>query len=442
MDAESGPAPRSDGPGNGRRPRSHIARGKYALKRRLLGGVRNDPLARGTLRHFIPEEAEIRLHAHGENHGVAGKGMFPAGNRDKRQASLFIETAFLHVEIVHAGDAVAVHADAGHRTAIMDMDTFAAGLFQILFRGAHGAFRLKAQHMHIGRAEAPGRERTVEGHPAAAHDHDRPAHVGTLAERGLAQKFHSLEAAFRVGYGQGVLFGRAGGDDNGIRGSTQFRERNVLAHGDVDTGADARFQYPADLAIHHVAGQAEIRDGVTGNPPKHGAGFVHGHLMPKQGQEIGRRHSGGPAAHHGDALARFRRTGKRFDALGRVIVDGAFQRPRVHAAFQTIPVALRLTEVGAHPPGHAGERVFGAQVAQRFTKTSLFHKGLHLLDRVSRRTGRLARRGAELIPKAVAHDDGLFDFSAISRGHRKLLGAQGAFDDIRASASPPGGNAP
>ena len=113
--------------------------------------------------------------------------------------------------------------------------------------------------MHIGRAEAPGRERTVEGHPAAAHDHDRPAHVGTLAERGLTQEIHGFQAAFRVGYGQGVLFGRAGGDDNGIRRSTQFRERNVLAHGDVDTGADTRFQYPADFAVHHVAGQTEIR---------------------------------------------------------------------------------------------------------------------------------------------------------------------------------------
>ena len=368
--------------------------------------------------------------------------MLPTGNRDERQAALFVETAFLHIEIVHTGNAIAVLADAGHRTAVMDMDTFPASLFQILFRGAHGAFRLKAQHMHIGRAEAPGRERTVEGHPSATHDHDRPAHVGTLAERGLAQEFHRFEAAFRVGYGQGVLFGRAGGDDNGIRGSTQFRERNVLAHGDVDTGAYTRFQYPADLAVNHVAGQTEIRDGVAGNPPKHGAGFVHGHVMPEEGQEIGRRHPGGTAAHHGDMLARFRRAGERFDALGGVIVGGAFQRPRVHAAFQTIPVALRLTEVGAHPPGHAGERVSGAQIAQRFTKAPLFHKGLHLLDRVSRRTGRLAGRRAELVLEAVAHDDGLFDFSAISRGHKKLLGAQGAFDDIRASASPAGDGAP
>ena len=85
--------------------------------------------------------------------------MLPTGNRDERQAALFVETAFLHIEIVHTGNAIAVLADAGHRTAVMDMDTFPAGLFQILFRGAHGAFRLKAQHMHIGRAEAPGRER-------------------------------------------------------------------------------------------------------------------------------------------------------------------------------------------------------------------------------------------------------------------------------------------
>ena len=80
-------------------------------------------------------------------------------------------------------------------------------------------------------------------------------------------------------------------------------------------------------------------------------------------------------------------------------------------------------------------------------------KGILSLHRMGKRkTAELPDTGAlisacgtaldlSLIP-IFAHDDGLFDFSAISRGHKKLLGAQGAFDDIRASASPAGDGAP
>ena len=139
--------------------------------------------------------------------------------------------------------------------------------------------------------------------------------------------------------------------------------------------------------------------------------------MAEEGQEVGGRQTGGTAADDAHALARGGTALELRGAEGGMVVDGAFQSTGIHTGIVACTVAVGLAEVGADAAGHAGEGILGAQVAQGFVEFALFHKSLHLLDGIARGAEMFARRSAELLLEAVAHDDGQGDFTTISRRH-------------------------
>ncbi len=182
MDAESGPAPCPMAPRWTTAPRPRRRR-QIPPQATVLRRRPPQSTARSTLRHFTLKKSEVRLHAHGENHGVAGKDMFAAGNGISDKAALFVETAFLHIEIVHALDAAVPRADGGQRTAIVDTDAFGRGPGSGLPPARAWRPPVQTDHVHFGRAQTAGGKRAVKADAASAHDHDPVAHGRTFAER-------------------------------------------------------------------------------------------------------------------------------------------------------------------------------------------------------------------------------------------------------------------
>ena len=201
-----------------------------------------------------------------------------------------------------------------------------------------------------------------------------------------------------------------------MRGTNVGKGDVATDHG-VHAGTHAHFENPADFTVDHVAGQTEVRHAVTGHAAEHGIGFVHGDVVAEKGQEVSGGKAGRAAADDADALARGGTALEQRGAVGGVVEHGAFKGAGVHAGVVAGAVAVGLAEVRAHAAGHTGEGVLGAQVAQGFTEFALFHKSLHLLDGIARGAEMFARRGAELLLEAVAHDDGQGDFTTISRRH-------------------------
>ena len=299
----------------------------------------------------------------------------------------------------------------------MDLDAFFGGLFEVFRGSAHFAGLFEADDMHFFSAEATGHEGRVEADAAAAHDDHALAHFGAQAERRGAEEFNGLHRGFGTGDGQAVFLGGAGGDDDGVVRGAHVGEGDVAADHGVDAGAHADFEDPADFAVNDVAGQTEVRHAVAGHAAEHGVGLVHGDVMAEKGEEVRGGEAGGAAADDADALARGGTALEQRGAVGGVVEHGAFKGAGVHAGVVSGAVAVGLAEVGADAAGDAGKGVFGAQVAQGFTEFALFHKRLHLLDGIACGAEMLARRGAELLLEAVAHDYGQGDFTTISRRH-------------------------
>lgn len=419
MSGKGGAAAVTHGTGNGGGTGGHVAGGKDALTAGALAGIGLDP---ATGRQFqtsgiFAEEVQIGLHTHSKDNGIAVKRLFAAGHGFKDGLALFVKAAGSHFKEVHALHGVAVHTHGGHGAGIVDDHAFLGGKLQIFLGSAHLSGLFKTDDMHGFRAHAAGGKGAVEGHAAAAHDDDGLAHAGGMPESGGTQELHGLDGMLRTGDGQAVFSGNAGGHNDGIGARTDFLKGDVAAHAGIDAGTHARLQDQTHFPVHDIAGQAEVGHAVTGHAAQNGFGFVHGHVMAQQSQEIGGGQTGGPAADDGNLLARGRATMEDDLFLFGKGGGGAFQRAGVDAAVLMITVAGAHAEVRADAAGNAGEGILGAQVTQGFGKFALFHQRLHLLDGITGRTGRFARRRAELFFQGRPQYDGARNFTTISRRH-------------------------
>ena len=362
MHGKGGTAAVAHGAGDGGGSGGHVTGGEDTGPGGTLAFIHLDPVAGGQLQTagVFTQESQIGLHAHGEDYGVAFQDMLATGHGFQGQLALFVKVAVLDFEVVHAGDLVAFGTDGGHGAGIVHMHAFLGGQFQVFGRSAHLTGLFQADHMDVLGTQATGSEGAVEGHAAAAHDDDVLADLaGVLAQRGGTQEFNGLDGLFGAGDGQAVFSGYTGGHDNGIVAGGDLFHGDVHTHAGVDAGTHAGFQHQAHFAVHHIAGQTEVRHAVAGHAAQQGLGFVDGDFMAQQGQEVGGRQAGRAAADDGSFLAGGGTTLEEDVAAFGKGLGSAFQGADVQAAVHFLTVAGIHAEVGADAAGDAREGVLG-----------------------------------------------------------------------------------
>ena len=119
---------------------------------------------------------------------------------------------------------------------------------------------------------------------------------------------------------------------------------------------DAGGQDVRDVLVQDVLGQAVVGDAVAQHAAQLGPLLVHSHLVPHEGQVIGRGQAAGAAADDGHGLSGSFGAGGRLHRLG-VVNRKALQTADVDGVVHHPAAALGLAGVLAHIGAGGGERI-------------------------------------------------------------------------------------
>ena len=417
---KSSPAAISHSARNGGGASRDVARGKDTSLRCPLVSIHADPAPRGEIdsASVFAEVIEIRLHAHGEDNGIAVESVLTARTGFELEAAFLVKAALGNFVEIGSSDSAVHCAHGGHGTGVVDDDVFLCGKLEIFGGSAHGTRLLEADYMNFLRTQAAGCESAVEGHSATTHDNDLLADAPRVdAEGGFTQKFNGMHSAIGTGDGQAVLSGNAGRKDDRIVTGCD------LVHGDIDAnlrvhdGADACLEHKAHFAVNHVPGQAEVGHAVARHAAQHGLGLVDGYAVAQERQVVSGREASWAATNDGGLLAGRRTVFKDDPAVLSKGLGCALEGTDIQAAVLLGSVALVHAEVRTGAAGDAGEGILGAQVAQRLSELPLLDESVHFLDGITCGTGGFARGGAELFFQFGTHHDRTGNFSAKSGWH-------------------------
>ena len=241
----------------------------------------------------------------------------------------------------------------------MDHHSLLQGAGDLLLVGRHAVPLLQADHGHIGRAQALGRDGHVHCHVSAAHNH----HVGAGLLQNIIvhvhQEFQAKPGQFLARQTDQGAFPGAGVQHHAVAVLIDFFQLDVGSHRTAAAEGDAHmFQRPHEPA-HDLFGQAIGRNSVGQAAARFLLFLVHGHTVAALAQVTGCSQPCGAGTHDGDvfSILPLRFFEELIRVLQNIVPKETLDAAHVQALVVGVAVAALHAEVGADAAGDGGHGI-------------------------------------------------------------------------------------